>query len=798
MAQLSGVSQQFGASVDYRYPSGAAFMFNDHKARCLAGSLVGRILVAVLVGLSVAGCGGSLLGGPHRPQNEALEDLKAADLSARYPREARDFRGTGSINPATTMRRAEVFPGREDVDSAARSGPRAAAPANRGVTPAGEGYQLNFDNADLSDVAKAIFGDTLRQPYLVDPRVQAQITLATGRAVSRTELIKAFEAALKLANGALIADGDGYRIIPAAEATGGDVGRVERVRAGRAVQPGHGVSVMPLRHTDADAMLRLLDGFLAKSGSLRAEATGNLLLLRGSARERENLIDVIETFDVDWLKGQSAGIFPLAHATPDEMITELNQVMQTEAGNLGANAVRFQAVARLNAVLVLTRRVDHLRLVNQWIRRLDKTNAAGQTVFVYQVENGKAADIAQLLNDTFGSTGGSAPRRSARAEVAPGRGISQFGSDAGGRAAMTAHLGGSTFPASVDGSATQTAPVVRPEGGRTAQPSAPGIGIDVRIIADEANNTLLIRANQSEYQRILATLRHIDRPPLQVLINATIAEVTLNDALRYGVQAYLRSRKGSVGYHPGPVDLTLQPSFPGLNVLLGSVADPRLVLDALSDITSVKVVSSPSVVVVDNQPATLKVGDEVPISTQQSQSTIDPNAPVINSIRFRETGVILKVTPRVNSSGLVTMDVEQEISQVARRADGGPTVNLTPTISQRRIASTIAVYSGQTVALGGLISEQTSRDRQSVPLVNRIPLVGEIIGKSELQVSRTELIVFIKPQVIRNGEDASFVSEELRSQLKSMAFQPEPARYSRDHVDTASRHPSIKDVPRGR
>jgi general secretion pathway protein D len=226
--------------------------------------------------------------------------------------------------------------------------------------------------------------------------------------------------------------------------------------------------------------------------------------------------------------------------------------------------------------------------------------------------------------------------------------------------------------------------------------------------------------------------------------------------------------------------LTLAPSFPGLNLLLGAAGDPRMVLEALAGVTTVKVVSSPSVVVVDNQPATLKVGDEVPISTQQAQNVNDGNAPIINTIRFRETGVILKVTPRVNSSGLVTMDVEQEISQVAGNPDGTSAATLTPTISQRRIASTISVYSGQTVVLGGLISQQDNRDRKSVPLLNRVPLVGDLVGKTTTESRRTELIVFIKPQVIRNSTDHSRVSEEMRDKLRSMTFEPLPRNRLRD------------------
>ncbi len=754
----------------------------------------------LLCGL-LSACAQSRIGRDGRIENAAFDDVRNTDLSAQHAQVVKNTSGRDAARG--NKQRAQLYPG-EDPAERRRSDGR--PPANAPIRQTSDGYQINFDNANIADAAKAIFGDTLRVPYVVDPRVQGQVTLSTGRAVSRNDLLKSFEAAAKLSNAAMIADADGYRIVPISEAAAGDVGRIDRVRPGDGARAGYGVSVMPLRYTNAEQMLRLLDGFLARAGTVKAEVTGNLILIRGPARDRENIVEVVDTFDVDWLRGQSAGIFPLSHATPDDLIGELTQVMQNEGGTLNASMARFQPVARLNAVLVLTRRFEHLKLVGDWIRRLDQSNAAGQSVYVYQVENGKAADIAQLLNDTFGTGGGSGvSRRTTRSEVAPGRDVSQFGSSG-----TTGSLGGSrsTSGSQQQPGSGQGQPALGGQATAARQTTASslaatstatgsgasantGTGPDVRIVPDETNNSLIIRASQSEYQKILNALRQIDKPPVQVLINATIAEVTLNDALRYGVQAYLRGKDHAAGYNPGPSALTLAPNFPGLNLIAGSATDPRVILDALSDVTAVKVVSSPSLVVVDNQPATLKVGDEVPITTQQSQSVETTTAPVINTIRYRETGVILKVTPRVNSSGLVTMDVEQEISQVASTTDssGTATTSLTPTVSQRRIASTIAVYSGQTVALGGLISDQTNSGRKSVPIINKIPIIGDLIGHTEKQSKRTELIVFIKPDIIRNSEDASRVSEDLRGKLKSMAFEvPAP---NDAHRPTAAH--SIKD-----
>jgi general secretion pathway protein D len=729
------------------------------------------ILVAVAATVWVAGC-------TQQSGTSLIDQLRDADLSEQRPRPVKQANTNPDQQP---QRQPQLYPGDDGFSeqlASANTTPASAQGAPRSAQAAvyrtrlqqgGDGYQLNFENASLAEVVKVVLGDTLRLPYHYDPRVQGQVTLSTGQAVSREQLLAVLESALKMNNAALIGGDGPYRIMPAAEAAGGEVVSVSLNRE-EMMTPGFGVSVLPLHNVSAEAMLRLLENFIGRGGTLRAETTGNLLLVRGTANERRTLMDVASSFDVDWLKGQSAGIFPLTHSTPDELINELTQTMQAEQGDLVAKMVRFQPIHRLNAVLVLSRQSSHLKTAAEWIKRLDRTNAAGQSLYVYRVENGKAQDLAALLNDTLGSgTGG----RRSRSEVAPGKGVQSL-------AARGATQPSNPLPAtpstSQNGMQQAIAQLQRPPQPQVEQPpptasnASPSAAADVRVVPDEVNNLLLIKASPSEYQRIMGVLRRIDRAPLQVMINATIAEVTLNDTLRYGVQVFLKGKKFSGG-HVNAQEIPLAPTYPGLNFIIGSFTDPRIVLDALASVTEVKVVSSPSVVVLDNQPALLKVGDEVPVSTQQTAAIEVPNAPIISSIRFRDTGVILKVIPRVNSNGLVTMDIEQEISAVVPQP-GGPT--LTPTISQRRIASTISVYSGQMVALGGLISEQHNRDKSGLPIINRVPILGEIIGSNERGAKRTELIVFIRPQVIRDPRDARDVAEELRSRLKSMEAPPPP------------------------
>jgi general secretion pathway protein D len=299
----------------------------------------------------------------------------------------------------------------------------------------------------------------------------------------------------------------------------------------------------------------------------------------------------------------------------------------------------------------------------------------------------------------------------------------------------------------------------------------------VRISADIANNAVLVFASQEHYRIIERTLRQLDRPQMQVAIEATIAEVVLNNNLNYGVQVFLKSSDIGLGRNKGSLTLSnlgsavLSRALPGFNFLIGSEAEPRLILDALQTVTDVKVLSTPSLVVVDNQVATLQVGDQVPVATRTAVSVENPTAPVVNNIDYRNTGIILRVAPRVNVNGNIMLDIEQEISNVANTANAD---TLTPTVSQRRVKSAISVTSGQTVLLGGLIAERQERGRSGLPLLDKLGPLGELLGSNTGTLQRTELIIFIRPQIIRDPVDAHRVAEELRTRMGNRYGTYEP------------------------
>ncbi len=640
---------------------------------------------------------------------------------------------------------------------------RAVAYKGKGTNKTDGGYQVNFNNAELSEVVRVILLDTLKIGYVLDPNVVGKVTLTSPNPLSRNELLRLLESVLKMNRAVMIAQDKRYKIAPAATTRASGGGSVSYASERQKFGPGYGITVLPLRHVSANEMIRLLGSFVTHPGSLKAEASRNLLLIRGTTGERANLLSVASTFDVDWLRGQSAGIYRLLYATPEEMIAELTNVFGARQGAPGQSLIRFEPIKRLNAILVLTKQRKMLTEAATWIKRLDKTSPLSNGLYVYRVEHGKAGRLADLLNKMFSGGVGSGP--SAAAEITPTQSATVVSTSNAGAAGNTA-----------TGSAPRNRTSAQNEIVNGALSAPDDISADsrnggrVHVVADELQNKLLIRATLRDYKKIVSILARLDQPAAQVLIKATLAEVQLNKNLRYGVQAFLQqsSPNGVLGFSNG-TSLTITPQLPGLNFLVGLPTTPKVILDALSNKTSVRLVSSPSLVVVNSGTAVLQVGDDVPIATRQAVSVTDPAAPIVNDIEFRKTGVILKVTPQINSDGLVTMEVEQEISQVSSTQANGQTGTLTPTISQRRIVSTISVYSGQMVVLGGLVTERTSKFANRVPILERVPVVGDAVGKTDDGGARTELVIFIQPQVIRDASDATRIADELRERLGSLA-----------------------------
>lgn len=716
-----------------------------------------RAALLCAAAIALASCGA----GP----SAQLESPGQIDLTAKTPQKVTTRNEGPALKTRGQQARYEVFPG----VNAPLSDDGGEPPPGIGAQDDGT-FTVNVDQASVAEAAKLILGETLGYNYTIDPRVTGSVTLVSNRPLSTRELLSAFEASLRLSQAVLIQSEGVFKIVATQEVLDGEMGTAD---LGKGISPGYGVNAIPLRYVAAANIMELVDTFIARTVSVRASKVGNMILIRGPAAERRALVEVVLSFDVDWMKSQSSSIATLENARAEEVGTRLQQIFAEDAAASGPNALKVIPVPSINGLIVIANDRAKVQRAITWIKRLDRESINAPNYYVYAVQNGNSVELARILNATFGSGADAGPT----AEVAPNQRTTDVSMGTGTDGQQQAQPGSDGMqpppPDPQSGDSGLTTGSGNPGGAESqaggGDPGGGGAaGTGTRITANPANNTIVIRATPQEYRKILATLRQIDAPPTQVLINTTIAEVSLNDQLRYGVQAYFDGKDAGLilnGNKPGVGPAVISPQLPGMNFLVGGISDPKVVIDALSGITNVRVVSSPSLLVLENETATIKVGDQVPIQTQKSQTS---GGNTIESFEYRDTGVILKVKPRVSAAGVVTIELGQELSKTDDAAAAGAAKN--PTFSQRSISSKVQVNDQQTVLLGGLISGSEERGRNTVPGADKVPLIGKLVGSTNNVARRTELIIFITPKIIRNGEEAARESQQLREKMKSLNF----------------------------
>ncbi len=703
-------------------------------------------VIVVMTGLVVSGCA------------EVEKTFEPRTVSFPAPisgsRDAAD-RVSGALKPGgaapvtpsggrNSLQQAEIYRGERLPDR--RIG------ETTGVADTGDGVALNFAGADLVEVIDVIIGQTLRRNYVIDPTVAGTVTLRTTRPIARDALIPVLENILALNGAALIAGDQFYSVVPAAQASG--LGAVVVDPSTSGYGQGRALYVIPMRYASAEALRNVAQAVVGEGRQIAVDSARNMLLFIGSGQEARSIEEMAVVLDVDSMAGRSFGLFPVEIATAEDVVAELDVIFGQEGAK---GAVNFLPIERMNAVLAITANAGYLDQARAWVSRLDRADAeagSGERVYVYYVRNGRAAELADILSQVFGGAterrrpagrGGVAPTltsmtltgETAEDAAEPNAGAERADTRVATRAAV--------FAGAEDDILT---------GG--GQPAA-------RFIADERNNTIIMVMTPAQYDMARATLQRLDIVPLQVLIEATIAEVTLNDDLRFGLQWFFES--GDFSTTLSTVETgAVAGIFPGFSALIAT-PDVRVALNALAEVTDVNVISSPQLMVLDNQSARLQVGDQVPVATQSAVSVTDPEAPIVNSVSMVDTGVILEVTPRVNSSGLVTLEVVQEVSDAVQTSTSSLD---SPTIQQRRIETVVAVHDGDTVALGGLIRDRSEAGRSGVPVLMDVPLLGNLFSNTDRKADRTELLVLITPRVLRNSREARQVAEEMRARLSAL------------------------------
>lgn len=624
----------------------------------------------------------------------------------------------------------------------------------------GEDVSLNFEQAPLVEVVHAVMGEILELDYIVEHPVGGEVTLRTRTPIPRDQLLDILESLLKANDVLMVRDADGRYFVSGS----GQMSKLKpSVAASASGVSGFSTIIVPLQYISASSMAEILMPVADESAFVRIDDLRNLLMLAGTRAQLAGWQDIITTFDVDMLKGMSVGIFPIENSSIEEVDLALSALLGNSSGDGTAvegmsgigSVVRIIPVPRLSSILVVTPRAHYLKRIQTWIERLDQTPDANyeRRLYVYEVQNSNAKHLATLLSSVYGGSGGGSQASARSSGTAPGftpERVTSSGSDSGsGVGSLSGNNGSSNN-----------------DNDRSGGPTNFSVG-DVRVVADEDNNALLIYATGKEYRKIEPALKRLDVAATQVIIEASIVEVTLDDSLDYGLQW---SFDGDLnGGYSGIGELFGGPSIPspagfGYSVLnkSGSI---KAVLNALAEKNLLNVISSPSVMVLDNQTATIQVGDQVAVPG----NAVSNGDNVTRSISYRDTGVQLTVTPSVNAGGMVTMDIEQAVTDIkATEATSSGDGVAQPTFLERKITSRVAVRSSESIVLGGLIRENKGSGSSGVPILHEIPVLGGLFGKKSRIDTRTELLVIITPRAIYNESELRDVSEEMRSQMRGL------------------------------
>jgi general secretion pathway protein D len=695
---------------------------------------------------------------------------------------------------------------------AVSSVPGATVSLGRGPSQSAGGgtVTLDFADTDIREVAAQILGNSLHLNYTIDPTVHGTATLRTVVPLTSTQLVPVLQSLLQQNGATLVETGGVYRVLPMAAAAG--------IAGGDGTAGG---TMVPLRYAEAENLAKALQPYAQAGSRVIAVPASNALVISGEPAQRDALVDLVRAFDIDALAGQSYALFPVENGDAADFADALKQAFRAQTGGTLANQIRVVPMARVNSVLVIANAPEYITQARRAFEVVERgRRQTMRSWHVYYLQNGTANDVAYVLQQAFTPNSVTA-QPSARATGQPGgnqmtgiSSISSFGgSSAGGGGSSSSGssggLGGLTGgsgsslgggsgalggggTAGSGGAGTPTAPG---SGASGSNPLLGGIGnsaggggadtTTMRIIPNPDNNAILIYGTGQEEDTVEAMLHKVDILPLQVRIDAVIAEVTLNDNLSYGTQFFFKHHSlngglistaatavtGSGGYISPS-----NPAIPGYATPNGTfnvgAAGGDVVLQALQDVTTVKVLSAPELLVLDNETAQLQVGNSVPIQNG-TLSTVGASIGTVSSTSYVSTGVITQVTPRVNGGGLVTLDVQQEVSAVLPSNSGssGSSIN-SPTFSDRAVKSRIVVQDGQTIGLAGLITDNVQNDNSGLPWLKDIPVLGLLTGSQVNQRTRTELLILLTPHVLHDQRDARALTEDLREQLPRAAAMP--------------------------
>jgi general secretion pathway protein D len=731
-----------------------------------------RGLLVCAIPLALAACATT----EPAPSTDAPPRVPVKNAAALSPALAEVAARANDPNAQSAADRAKIYKGTGVMVKGQEPGGGVAPTAPVQVVGGGA-VVLNFEAADLRDVIRNILGDILNSSYTIDPAVGGQVTIRTSAGIPREALPATLEMLLRMNGAAMVREEGIYKIVPQAAAIRGNVSP-QLGNSQRALPPGFSVQVVPLRYVGVREMLRILEPFVKDASAIRADDTRNLLILAGTEIELKHLMDAVTMFDIDWMSGMSAGVFTLQNSDVKTVSQELDKLIGDRNLSPLAGVLRIVPIERMNALLVISPNPAYVEEAKKWIERLDGGSGEGTRFYVYNLQNQRAERIAPLLQQAL--TGRTAqPGAPAAPTLAPGTPAGQI-------------VNPPSFSAQPTSNTPQPLPVeVRPAAGAQTPggPGNQGVGIarNVQVVADKDQNTILIVATPSEFSLVDQALKKLDVQARQVMIDVTIAEVQLNDSLTFGVEWLFKggapSGRGSGGFFAPNGSVPFNPANPvasaaaavglglaqGFSYIVNNANFPggiQAVLNLLDQYGNTRVVANPHLAALDNQKATIKSGDRIPINQQTFVGTgtgTTTNA-VTTTSQYIDTGVLLQVTPHINAGGLVTLDVQAEVSNPGTPAVAGDA----PPIATRSVQTMVSVPSGRTLVMGGLIQTTKQNTTNGLPLLDRIPVLGGLFGKQALTDNRTELVMFITPRVVDTEIDYEGVMNDLRRRMEGL------------------------------
>jgi len=641
---------------------------------------------------------------------------------------------------------------------------RQAAAAPPPVLPTGGGATFNFEGESLHAVVKAVLGDMLGYNYVIAPGVQGTVTIGTPKAVSPAEALNLLEMVLGWNNARLIYSGGRYNIVPADQALAS--GAVAPRTGSPALARGYEVRTVPLRYISASEMEKVLKPYARPNAVVNVDNARNVISIAGTRAELENYLRTIEIFDVDWLSGMSVGVFPLTSGKANKVVADLEKVFGEQSKSPVAGMFRFMPLDGANAVLAITPQASYLDDIQEWLERIDSAGGDIQ-LYSYELKYIKAKDLADRLSEVFGGRGSGGGSSTGAPSLMPGLESVELQDSAGG--GSTADIKGGSSGTS---SGTSTGGGEMSLGARQSGNAAVTLDINgdrVGVSAVEETNSLLVRSTPSAWKSIKDVIARLDVMPMQVHIEAQVATVQLSGELSYGVNWYLEGAKQDIGLPPNSLGIPKWSTIAGKLTNVGGAAwtlvnnDAAAVISALDAVSDVQILQSPSVVVRNNAEATFNVGSRIPISSVTVNPTAGTNN-TISQVQYLDTGIILKVRPRISKDGMVFLDVVQEVSTPGSQADANGNVR----IDTRKLKTEAAIQNGDTVLLAGLIDDGVTRGSSGFPGLSRIPVIGGLFGRQSSRTARSETIVLLTPTIIRNPQEARDLTDEYGARFRAM------------------------------